>query len=360
MLKILIVEDDENDLFLLKRQLSKINREISSDEAQSLAEANKYLSANQYDLIIADLGLPDAEGIETFEKLPVPSKTAIIILTGRDDDQLLEDLTSRGIHDFLVKSDLNPSILRRSILHSLKKSELQFEKEELFNSLLETEKMRSLGLMASGISHDFNNKLAILSSDIDLAVRFLEKPVEVKLLLEKMRGTIRQAAALPQKLMALSKNKSIPKERISVARAVDESLELLERVIPKEIVVRLESGFNSDEDIKINFGKGDLDQVLTNLVLNACEAIGGAGEIKVQLQKCSESYIMLRVSDNGRGMSEEEMKKIFDPFYSTKKGKLTSGLGLSMVHTIAVRNSAEIEVSSELGLGTTFALKIFI
>ena len=356
--KVLIIEDDDDDYYLLARQLrdARISG-LNLTRSLSLKETLEVLDKEKFDLIISDLKLSDAEGFETIQALSFLDRTAIIVLTGRDDDSLLEKMSELGVHDYLVKGEISHNLLRRSILYSFKRVELDLEKKFFFESSLESEKMRTLGLMAGGISHDFNNKLAILSSDIDLAERCLEDREKVLSVLGGMRDVIQKASSLPQKLLAFSRTQSTESQVISLKESIEDSLDVFQRIVPKRIRFRFENGLKRKTQVRL--GIGDLDQILTNLILNSCEAIKDKkGTITLELRTLKKNEVSIFVRDDGPGIPEDHIGFVFEPFFSTKRGYMASGMGLSIVKSTTVRNHGQIYVRNIPGGGAEFEVQL--
>ena len=236
-------------------------------------------------------------------------------------------------------------------------------------SLRQTQKLESLGVLAGGIAHDFNNLLSAMLGNLNLAQMKLTPGGASGPYLEKMEDTIRKAAALTRQMLAYSGKGSFVVEPVDLNRLVAEITHLLTVSISKR--VRL------DYDLApglpaIEADAAQLQQVVMNLVTNASEAIGeteGVIRISTNLSDLGErelesdlrgqglepgQYVTLRVLDTGCGMAPEVQARIFDPFYSTKgSGR---GLGLSAMLGIVRGHRAGLEIQSDPGLGSVFQI----
>ncbi len=238
------------------------------------------------------------------------------------------------------------------------------------NRLLESQKLESLGQLSGGIAHDFNNALAIISGALEISHDLAS--VENKALhhqLEIAEKAARSSAELIKQLLIFSRNKKgqQPQEVLSLPHLL-EKVTLFNKTILKPPIKHT---IKQEKDLwKINANENQLLQLFTNLMTNARDAmpeeggeititaentvvIGTSSVNKHQVQKPG-SYVKLTVSDTGSGISPENLKNLFIPFFSTKPVGQGTGLGLSVVYGIVVNNNGEIFVDSEVGQGTTF------
>jgi len=236
-------------------------------------------------------------------------------------------------------------------------------------TLLHTQKIESLGVLAGGIAHDFNNLLVALMGQSSLALAKLPAGSDSQPHIEKAMVAAKQAAQLTQQLLAYSGKGRFTMRSINFNHLIHENSHLIDIATPKTVKLSL----NLDETLPdIEADKGQIQQIIMNLVLNAAEAIPHHGTIVIetgiqQIEADNEEfgqhldgslaagyYVYLRVQDNGEGMDEEMISSIFDPFYSTKfTGR---GLGLAAVLGIVRGHQGGISVSSRAGEGTVFHL----
>lgn len=367
-ISVLLIEDDEMDASLFESLASQISQpSIELSVADELSEGLQRLKNQKFDIIVSDLGLPDARGVEVIQRLSeAESCTPILVLTGAEDDCLLDEAAHLGVYDYLYKADLNQRYLKRSIRYALSRFHAEEEKESLRNQLNQAQKMEAVGQLTGGIAHDFNNKLAIIQGNIEIIPKAVSKGMSIAANIEAVKRSVEQSAKLTGQLLAFSRKQEIQKTVIDLNDVAESSIKLLDRVVSNETIL----SFKPSKDLySVEVDANQIDQVLMNLVLNARDAMGGKGNIVVSTQNVSISekdisqssgfrevgeYVCLSVSDNGPGISEENQKKIFEPFFTTKCVGEGTGLGLAVVHGIIAQHEAVIRVKSKLGSGTCF------
>jgi two-component system cell cycle sensor histidine kinase/response regulator CckA len=239
----------------------------------------------------------------------------------------------------------------------------------LERQLLVAQKMEAIGQLAGGIAHDFNNLLTAINGYSDLALRKLGTIDEATLRhhLGEIRKAGQRAAELTQHLLAFSGKQVLRPETVSVNAVVEEYADMLRRMIGEEIelVVRLEPGLGN-----VEVDPSQLGQVLTNLVINARDAMPLGGVLTVETSSVvlddplavargslkPGSYVELSLADTGEGMEPEVREHIFEPFFTTKGPGQGTGLGLATVLGIVEQSGGGITVSSQRGEGTSFAV----
>jgi PAS domain S-box-containing protein len=239
------------------------------------------------------------------------------------------------------------------------------EQARLQAQLLQAQKMESVGRLAGGVAHDFNNMLSIILGHVELAQEKLDPGHSLLTDLEHIRIAAERSAALTRQLLAFARKQIVTPKVLDLNKAMEGMLSMLQRLIGEHINLIWMPG----EDLRqVKIDPSQLDQILVNLCVNARDAIAGGGQLTVATQnvtfdaECCRllvdcipgEYVMLSVSDDGCGMDQESLTKLFDPFFTTKEIGKGTGLGLAMVHGIVMQNNGFINVSSELGHGTTF------
>jgi PAS domain S-box-containing protein len=241
------------------------------------------------------------------------------------------------------------------------------ERETLQAQLRQAQKLESIGRLAGGVAHDFNNMLCIIIGRAEMALEKLGSadPTRSDLLEIIMAG--RRSADLTRQLLAFARKQIIAPKVLDLNDTVGGMLTMLQRLIGENIDLRWKPGANV---WPVKMDPSQVDQILANLVVNARDAITNVGKVTIETEKveidavyCAThadaapgSYVMLAVSDNGRGMDQEVMAQIFEPFFTTKAVGQGTGLGLATVFGIVKQNQGFIDVHSEPGKGTTFKL----
>jgi len=236
------------------------------------------------------------------------------------------------------------------------------EKAKLEAQLQQAQKLESVGRLAGGVAHDFNNMLAVILGHGELALDHVDAshPVHRHLLqIEKAAG---HSAELTSQLLAFARRQTIAPKVLDLNERVTAMLKMLQRLIGEDITLH----WNQETDLwPVKIDPTQVDQLLTNLCINARDAITGVGELTIQtrnttLDAAAEAapgdYVVLAVSDTGAGMSPETLAHLFEPFFTTKELGRGTGLGLATVHGIAGQNGGFVTAASQLGVGTTFTV----
>ena len=228
--------------------------------------------------------------------------------------------------------------------------------KELQKQLIRQEKMAAVGLLAAGISHEFNNLLGSMSGFAQLAKR---NPKHVDQLVDIVISQTRRAEMITRNLLSFSRPKAEARESANLADVVDSILKLIEKEL-NQINITVSRDFQAVPRTVVNVGA--IEEVFLNLFINARQAIGRNGRIRVEIYLLGEK-IAIRIADTGRGILRENIEKIFDPFFTTKGFGTNgdphgTGLGLNLVANIVKDHKGEISVRSEVGKGTTFTITL--
>ncbi len=230
----------------------------------------------------------------------------------------------------------------------------------LAQQLLQSQKLESMGRLAGGVAHDFNNLLTVILSCAEQLESDLQEKGTVALddvLDVKQAGA--RAGDLTRQLLSFARQQVLSPLPLSLDAVVQGSEKLLRRVLGEEVplVVRTNAPWSIFAD------RGQLDQVLVNLAVNARDAMPDGGMLTIETGTADETaqgtgqWVILRVTDTGTGMSPEVQGRIFEPFFTTKPVGKGTGLGLATVHGIVTQSEGQIRVDSALGRGTTFEVR---
>lgn len=251
-------------------------------------------------------------------------------------------------------------------LSQLKQAEL--EQGKLAAQLYQAQKLESVGTLAAGLAHDFNNILNSAVGYVELLQSECQSNSNQMVYLTRLDTALESAAALIKSLLGFSRKGKMTSVAINMAQLLEEVIALLARTIDKKTTITLKL---ADEPLFVSGDHAQLMQVFINLCLNAHQAIIGEGIIVVSIERypiseellltedalnAEKNYLRVLISDNGRGIPKENQDKIFDPFYTTKPVGEGSGLGLSSSYGI-VKNHGGLLFLKESSLqGTTFAV----
>ena len=243
------------------------------------------------------------------------------------------------------------------------------EREKLSNQLLQSQKMESIGRLAGGVAHDFNNKLGVILGFVQMILADMEPENPIYGDLEEVQDATKGAADLTRQLLAFARKQTIAPKELDFNETIAGMLKMLRRLIGEDI----ELTWQPDTNLwPVKMDPAQIDQILANLAVNARDSIDGVGKIGIETKNrvlddayCAKrdgaipgEFVMLAVSDNGCGMEKEILDQIFEPFFTTKGVGKGTGLGLSTVYGIVKQNDGFVNAYSEPGKGTTF--KIYI
>ena len=230
------------------------------------------------------------------------------------------------------------------------------EKEHLENQIIETEKLAVIGKMAAGLSHDIKTPLAVIESAVFRIKKRVQDNKEVMQFLEKIKQQTQQAEKIINRLLNYAKPSYWQIEYTNLKEILEEALEIAFHSKDSKLKIEnIDIMPHIEQDLFVEGDKTALQQVFINLIINAFEAIEGKGKVEISLEKEGD-FAKVIIKDTGVGISKENLKKIFDPFYTTKERG--TGLGLAVVKRILEDHRGIIEVVSEKGEGTTFIVKL--
>jgi two-component system cell cycle sensor histidine kinase/response regulator CckA len=239
------------------------------------------------------------------------------------------------------------------------------ELKSLEAQFVQSQKMQAIGQLAGGVAHDFNNLLTAISGHCDLLIlRHGESDPDYRDL-DQIRQNSNRAAALVGQLLAFSRKQTLQTQSLDLEQVLSDHTHLLNRLVGEKTQLTLTHGHKMKS---VRADKRQLEQVIMNLVVNARDAMGGVGEIAISTEMKTLTqpelkdrakipageYCMIKITDQGCGISPEKLPRIFEPFYTSKKTGEGTGLGLSTVYGIVKQTGGFIFVDSAVGVGSTF------
>lgn len=257
--------------------------------------------------------------------------------------------------------------LEGSIVEITERKRAEIEREKLQAQLIHAQKMESVGRLAGGVAHDFNNMLSIILGNTEMIIEDTGPDNPFSENLEEIYKAAERSANLTRQLLAFARKQTIDPKILNLNHILDDMLKMLKRLIGENIDLTWQPAQNL-WSVKID--PSQIDQILANLCVNARDAIKSVGKITIETNNisfdeayCKEhtgfnpgDYVMMAVSDNGSGMDRKTLDNLFEPFFTTKDIGQGTGLGLATVYGIVKQNDGFINVYSEPGEGTTFKI----
>lgn len=241
------------------------------------------------------------------------------------------------------------------------------ERQKLEIQLRQAQKMEAVGQLAGGVAHDFNNMLYVISGYSELIIDDLPPDNPIRKKVEMIMKTTQRASTLVRQLLLFSRKEAMQLKYIDLNELIGNLIKMIRRMIGEHITLNIHPGFNIDN---IYADPGQIEQVLMNLCVNARDAMPEGGVIEIETKNVSidddfclahpwarkGQYVLMRVSDTGCGIPKELHERIFEPFFTTKEVGKGTGLGLSAVYGIVKSHQGFIDLTSEVGKGTTFKI----
>jgi signal transduction histidine kinase len=386
-MRVLLVDDNPNDRELIKRQLRKAIENIQFIEAARHDDFTEALQHNDFDIVLTDYLLHWSDGLAVLQavKLHHPH-TPVIMVTDSGSEEIAARGMREGLSDYVLKGHLArlPNAMKEAIereqlhreharaLEELQQShralqEAMQQLQQTQQQVIQQQRLRALGEMASGIAHDFNNALTPI---LGLTELLLDDPQvttdpQVKRYLEMIRTAAQDAAQTVSRLREFyrPRGRAELRQPLDINSVVEEAVQLTaprwrEQAEAKGVFIRVHTDLQTVPLISAN--GSELREVLQNLIFNAVDAMPRGGDITLRTLTAdspSADWVVIEVQDNGVGMDEETRARCFEPFFSTK-GEQGSGLGLAVVYGIVQRHDGKIEIDSKVGEGTT--VRVFL
>lgn len=363
--RILCMEDDAGLARLLQKRLTRLGFgvDLAADGVQGLAMAGE----NAYDILLVDQKMPGLSGIEVLRRMAALDRMPpTVMITGAGDERIAVEAMKLGAADYIIKDAtggflaLIPAVLDR-VLNQRRLSERNRQME---TELRKVEKLKAIGNMAGGISHDFNNLLTVILGYINMAVSDPALPDHLGSMIRKAETATLQARDLTHQFITFSST-AYPELR---PMAAPELVESAARLSLSGGRVNCECRFPPDP-WHVVADPGHIRQVINNLVTNARESMPDGGVVRItgenmvirpdgdrnRLPLQPGRYLRIDIADQGWGIPKEDLEKVFDPYFSTKERGPQKGMGfgLSTAYFILQKHGGYLSLESEVGAGVT-------
>jgi len=356
LIRVLLIEDNPIEAKLRCQMLHGVAN-FSCECAASLAAGLDRLARGGIDAVVLDLSLPDSSGLETVHAVHEASADVpVVVLTASDDADLAGDVVQAGAQDCLYKPQVDSHGFMRAIRYAVRRHALE-------EQLRQSQKIQAIGQLAGGVAHDFNNLLTIINGRAQMALAKMKPGEPFQKEMQVIYDAGQRAAVLTRQLLAFSRRQNLRLEILELNAVISDVEKMLRRIVPENIAMNfvLAPKLNS-----VKADRGQLEQVLINLVANARDAMPTGGSMTIQTENVNqdpptssmEQQILLSVTDSGTGMSPATIARVFEPFFTTKPQGEGSGLGMAIVHGVVAQLGGHIEIFSDPGKGVS--VKIYL
>ena len=363
-LRLLLIEDQENDARLLLHELDRIGYEVTWERVETRDAMTAALKHSEWDIIISDFDLPQFSAQRALAVCKEHgAELPFVIVSGTIDEEAAVESLKLGADDFISKSRL--ARLGPAIARGRRDVEGRKARRSAEGRLRQVQKMEALGQLAGGVAHDFNNLLGVIQGYGELLIKHHAGDDTSTNRLTQILQAASRAAALTRQLLTFSRQQPLLAKPLDLNLVVDGLEPMLRRLITEDIQIV------TVLDERLHRVKADptqVEQVLMKLVINARDAMSAGGQLTIETGNLAvgESYLathpdatpgphaMLAVSDTGHGMGADTLLHVFEPFFTTKEQGKGTGLGLATVYGIVRQSGGHVAVYSELGRGTTF------
>jgi signal transduction histidine kinase len=377
-LRLLLVEDSDDDAQLVMRELRRGGYEPACQRVETAETFKAALATSSWDVIISDHSVPGYGGLMALADLRlVGDDIPFILVSGTIGETVAVRAMKAGAQDYVLKGDLTR--LPVAVERELRDRATRAEQAKIRDQLVISERMASAGMLAAGVAHEINNPLAVALANLDftsdrLAALVAEAPVpdsgpstdppagwggwvrmgELEEPLRDAREALQRIRDIVRDVKLFSRPHDDATQALDVRRVLDSSI----RMAYNEIRHRARLVKDYREVPLVNANESRIGQVLLNLVVNAAQSMpeGHADrhEIRVATRTAENGGVIVEVADTGSGIPKELLERIFDPFFTTKPFGVGTGLGLSICHRIVAELGGHIQVESEVGKGTIF------
>lgn len=373
LLNILVIEDHHADFLMVERHLKLNGLSVRCHRVDCLVGLKEAIKTGGWDLVLSDYNVPQLDFQESLNLLQADlPDVPVIMVTGTVGEEKAVELLKLGVRDFVLKGTLArlvPAVLRsikeKNEREELRRTELSLkESEERFR---QAQKMEAVGQLAGGVAHDFNNILSAIYGYAQLSLRKLQENDPVKEYVEQILTAAEKAAVLTQSLLAFSRKQEVHLAVIDLGTVVKDFEVFLHRLIREDIELKVNC---SAESLAVMVDRGQIEQVIMNLVANGRDAMPNGGKLCIETRSVTldqefvkahgygrpGAYAVISVADSGMGMDKETQSHIFEPFFTTKDPGKGTGLGLAMAYGIIKKHDGFINIYSEPGTGTIFKI----
>ncbi|MGC9367460.1 MAG: ATP-binding protein [bacterium] len=346
---ILVVEDNKNLLKFLQYKLSKKYNVFTAENGQTALQ--KISSIPLPNLILSDIMMDEMDGYEFYENIMsqgIYQDIPFIFLTAKTGDKEKLRGLSLGAVDFIYKPFSADELMNRI--------DALLRLQKMKNTLFEQNKYFTFGKLMGGISHELTNPLISIIAPLENLKKYLNQldsttREKTQPYIERIKYNLDRITNIIKNLKSLYYQEKIKKTNLNLSEIIPPIIKLFEDYKDKNVIFSIDI----EKDLSIYTNYDALIQILSNLILNALDAVEDQGEITIKAFKTEYDPVII-IKDNGKGISREEQKYIFDAFYTSKDVGEGTGLGLYIVKNLVLKMGWNISVNSDLNKGSEFVI----
>lgn len=365
-LRLLIVEDSEDDALLLVRELGRGGYDVTFERVDTAQALTAALDRRDWDLMIADYSMPHFSGTAALSVIKERDlDLPFIFVSGTIGEETAVAAMRGGAHDYIMKGKL--ARLVPAVQREMREVQVRRERKRFEQQVYQLQKFEAIGKLAGGIAHDFNNVIGVIMGWAEMGEQETSDDPPVQSHFKKIRVQAEGAAGLTRQLLAFARRQILEPRNINLNQAVMGTTDLLQKVIGEQI--ELKTVLAPDLEVT-RADPTQIEQVIINLCVNARDAMPHGGRLLIETKNVELDaedcrrypyarpgrYVLLAVTDTGIGMDTATVEKIFEPFFTTKPTGQGTGLGLATVYGIVKQHNGFINADSQPGKGTTFRI----
>jgi signal transduction histidine kinase len=350
--KILLVDDELDNLANL---IFAFELDYNLTTASNAAEALDILNREDIAVVISDQRMPEVSGTELLSMIKESHpKVVRILITAYSDIEAAIDAINQGDVYRYISKDLAMNDIETIIKQAIEYYQMREDLEVATQCLIKSEKLVTIAEMAAGVGHEISNTISGISLGMDRLVQLLGmkgfSDPDIDSLITKTKKYVERSTDIVRRLNDFAKPGHV--EEVDIHEAIDASIEMAKDGF-KTLLTNIEIIKEMDEGIpKVEGNYVHLEEIFLNLIRNACQAMDGMGGKIIIKARSENNSVFVDVQDTGPGIPEEDIDKVFDAFYTTKKKGM--GMGLYIIDNIIRTFGGRLELESELDRGSTF------
>jgi signal transduction histidine kinase len=364
-LRVLVVEDSEDDAELLLRELRRGGFDPTAERVET-PEAMRAALEQQWDAVVSDWAMPHFSAPQALALLQETGRDLpFLIVSGTVGEEAAVAALHAGAHDFMSKGRL--ARLVPAVQREMREAADRAERRVVEARLRRMQKMEAMGQLTGGIAHDFNNLLGVIIGSSELLLEGVEDNPQLAELANDILTSALHGADLTRRLLAFARQQPLTARTVDLNAQLLRVITVLQRTLGESIAIhtRLTEGM-----WQTRIDPSQIEDALLNLAINARDAMPGGGTLTIETanirldthyaalhpEVTPGDYVMLAMTDTGTGMPPEVIERAMEPFFTTKEPGKGTGLGLAMIYGFVKQSGGHLNIYSEVGAGTTIRL----